>query len=337
MRFFAALLVGTLLLGSWVTATSAQPVAAPTPAPSPVLRVIPLGPNGAPASTPTPAGALVRYSGQLLDVERGFAFFTTGDGFRLAPDAKIVDAKTGAAVTAQPSVRMYATATFDKSSGKIVQLAVSKAPIAGGAEYGSAGAYAAVQNFAVSQSAVSPSTDERPNAYHGPAMTGKGVAVTFVVQIPPLTPLTDQVYITTDVSNWDPKAILMVRIDAMHYRATTQFASGTIFHYKYDRGSFRTIEIGQNGLDDPPHTFTVRESDALRRDDIVYHWKDETVGTGTTNIGPGSIPTPFNPSGILNLPTPPAPFGPTPVKTFPPGVAAPPNTGPGGTRGPAKH
>lgn len=336
MRLLAATLVGTLLFGSWMTATWAQPVAAPTPVPSPVLQVIPLGPNGQPLVTPSPSAALIKYSGQLLDVEKGYAFFTTGNGFRMAPDAKVVDAKTGQPFGGQPGVRLYATATFDKSTGKIVQLDVSKAPIPNSQQYATGDAEGQVQKFAVSQSQLSPNNDEHLNAYHGPPMTGKGVAVTFVVQVPPSTPLTDQVYITTDVNNWDPRSILMTRIDALHYRATTNFASGTIFRYKYDRGSFRSIEIGRDGLDDPPHTFTVRESDALRRDDVVYHWKDDNVGTGSQAIGPNSIPTPFNPSGILGLPTPPAPFGPTPVKTFPPGTGGTPPFGPRGGLG-SKH
>jgi hypothetical protein len=336
MRLLSTLLVATLLLGSWMTATLAQPVAAPSPTPAPVLKVIPLGPNGAPLTTPSPNAALLKYSGQLLDVEKGYAFFTTGNGFRVAPDVKVLDAKTGKPYAGEPGVRLYATATFDKTTGKIVELDVSKAPIPNSQQYALPEIQEQVDKLAVSQSQLTPNNDEHLNAYRGPPMTGKPVAVTFVVQVPPSTPLIDQVYISTDVANWDPRSILMTRIDALHYRATTNFASGTAFHYKYDRGSFRTIEVGRDGLDDPPRSFVVRESDALRRDDVVYNWKDASVGIGSQAIGPNSIPSPFNPAGILGLPTPPAPFGPTPVKTLPPGIGGAP---PGGARGGlgAKH
>ncbi len=335
MRFFAALLIAATLT-AWSSTSTAQPNGAPAPTPAPVLRVIPLGPNGAPLVTVTaaPNQVLVRYAGQLLDVERGYVFFTTGDGFKLDPNAKVVDYTTKQPVTQLPGARMYADATFDKATGRVVELAVSKKVIKSEQDFDNKAVYEQIQKFAVSESALTPSTDKRPNAYNGPGNTGKAVAVTFVTQVPPSTPLTDSVYITTDVTNWDPRAILMTRIDALHYRVTTSFASGTIFHYKYTRGNFRTIEVGRDGLDDPPHTFTVRESDALRRDDVVYHWKDESLGSGLTNLGPGSVPTPFNPSGILNLPTPPPGLGPTYVHTPPPGFG-PPNTGPGGTRGPA--
>lgn len=283
----------------------------------------------APTPAPSPNRVLVTYAGQLLDVERGYAVFTSGDAFKLAPGVQVVDYATQRPFAGTPGVRMYARASFDKATGQIVELAVSKAPIPAGAGYDATAAYAAVKGFAVAETPQTPNTDVRPNGYHGPPLTGRPVAVTFVVQVPPSTPLTDSVYITTDVSNWDPRAILMTRIDAMHYRTTTQFASGTIFHYKYTRGSFRTIEVGENGLDDPPRTFTVRESDALRRDDVVYHWKDEAIGTGTQNVGPDSIPTPYNPSSALGLPTPPAGIGPGPVRTYPPGYGPvpPPNLG----------
>jgi len=333
MRLLASLLVSVILATLYASASRAQSNAAPGSSPAPVLRVIPLGPNGRPAVTPGPNQVVVRYAGQLLDVERGYVFFTTGDGFKLDPNAKIVDYTTKETVSQLPTSRMYADASFDKTTGRIVELAVSKRVIKPAQDYDNRQAYEQVQKFAVSQSTLTPNTDQRlPSGYQGPPTTGKAVAVTFVVQVPPSTPLTDSVYITTDVANWDPRAILMTRIDALHYRATTSFASGTYFRYKYDRGNFRTIEIGRDGLDDPPRTFSVRESDALRRDDIVYHWKDESLGQGIQNIGPGSIPTPYNPSGILNLPTPPAGIAPYPVKTLPPGIGpAPPN----GVRGPA--
>lgn len=317
MRRFAAALALTATLCAWSVQSSAQN-----------LRIIPGG-SPSPTATPTPSGVLLRFSGQLLDVDRGYVFFTTGDGFRLAPNAPIVDATTNQPVAQPPTPRMYATATFDGGTGRITQLAVSKNPIAKAAQYGTPQAYADIQHFAVQQSELTPNTDQRPNAYKGPPMTGKSVAVTFVVQVPPDTPLTDSVYITTDVSDWDPRAILMTRIDALHYRATTTFRSGTTFHYKYTRGSFRSIEVGRNGLNDPPHMFIVREADALRRDDVVYHWMDESVGTGTQNIGPGSVPTPFNPSAVLNRPTPPSAFFPQTGPSLPPGIGPAP---PGGVR-----
>jgi hypothetical protein len=314
MRRLASLLGTATLIAASATALGAQqPAASPAP-PA--------------AQTPAPP-ALLSYAGQLLDVERGFAFFTTGDGFRLAPDAKIVNAATGQPLAMPPRARMYATATFEEQTGQIVRLAVSQNPIPQSAAYDASAAYQAVKHFAIAQSPTTPNNDVRPNGYHGPPLTGRPVAVTFVVQVPVDTPLTDNVYITTDVSDWDPKAILMQRIDAMHYRTTTTFASGTLFHYKYDLGSFRSIEVGENGLDDPPRTFRVLESDALRRDDVVYHWKNESNGIpGGQTIGPGSVPTPYNPAGVLNLPTPPAPFGPAVAPSYPAGYGpTPPNNG----------
>ncbi len=61
---------------------------ASTPAP---LYTAP--PTAAPA-TATPSGALLNFSGELLDVQHDFVFFTSGDAFKLAPDAQIINFDT---------------------------------------------------------------------------------------------------------------------------------------------------------------------------------------------------------------------------------------------------
>ena len=82
--------------------------------------------------------------------------------------------------------------------------------------------------------------------------SGRPVLVTFIVQVPPVTPFTSYVYITTDTSGWNAQAIPMDRMDALHYQITRRFNSGTIFRYIYDRGSFQSAEIAQNGLQRTP-------------------------------------------------------------------------------------
>ena len=77
---------------------------------------------------------------------------------------------------------------------------------------------------------------------------GKPVAVNFTVQVPARTPLTDMVYMATDQSNWNPQAILMNRVDALHYRILRVFASGTKLLFIFTRGSWNSAERGADGL-----------------------------------------------------------------------------------------
>lgn len=241
-------------------------------------------------ATPRPSGSLVQFSGQILDVRAGFLFFTTGDGFRLEPNFQVVDAVSGGSTPLLPATRIYARAGFDPQSGRVVRLALSRRPLPPEASYND------VRRFAVSRTPTYPNPELAPNA-STQAFTGRRVLVRFTVQVPPNTPLTDDVYLATDASLWDPTAIKLNRIDALHYRIDRSFASGTKLLYRYTRGSWLSSERGQDGLEQPPRTFFVREVDTLNRDDVVYHWGDENQGA--PQAGPQSIPTPFNPQPFV--------------------------------------
>ena len=59
------------------------------------------------------AAAPVTISGQLLAYQDGFVFFTTGDGFRVAPNVTILDEQTKKPATHAPAPRDYARAVFN--------------------------------------------------------------------------------------------------------------------------------------------------------------------------------------------------------------------------------
>ena len=118
----------------------------------------------------------------------------------------------------------------------------------------------------------------------------------------------------TDASNWNPQAIRLDRVDAYLYRAQRFFASGTRFAYRVTRGTWNSVERGQDGLEPAPHQFFVREVDALSARVTVYHWSDENPAS--QGVGPDTIPTPYNsnpfgggPGGII------VPQRPTPQPT----------------------
>ncbi|MDP9019112.1 MAG: hypothetical protein M3N19_12430 [Candidatus Eremiobacteraeota bacterium] len=261
-------------------------------------------------STPTPmvtgGAALLHYSGQILDYQHGFLFFTTGDGYRVSPTLRILDAKSNAATDRLPVTRLYARATFD-ATGQVVEIALSLKPLVSEATYDQ------VKQFAVSQTTKQTSPDL---AKKKGGIEGKPVLVTFIVTVPPNTPLTDQIYIATDKSGWQPNAIRMDRIDALRYRYTAKLLSGTELDYLFTRGTWTTVERGENGLEQRPHHFFIANLDTANRTNQVYYWADQGASGGAPSaqatFNPNALPTPFNPSPFT-FPTP--NFPPRPVKT----------------------
>jgi hypothetical protein len=251
------------------------------------------------------AGSAVVVSGQLLAYQSGYVFFTTGDGFRVAPGITIRDAKTGGATALKPAPRIWARATFD-SSGTITELDLSKSPLP------PQGSFDDVQRFAVAISSPIPNPDllrnietPQPGAPETVAasqhFSGRPVLVTFIVQVPPYTPFTSSIYISTDQSGWNAQAIPMDRVDALHYQITRRFNSGTVFHYLYDRGSLQSQEVAQNGLSRPPRNLVVTDADVRVIRDTVYAWQDSAPGA-VNAPQPQIMPTPYNPAPFPNLP-----------------------------------
>ena len=66
------------------------------------------------------AAAPVTITGQLLAYQDGFVFFTTGDGFRVAPNVTILDEQTKQPAKHAPVPRDYARAVFN-DSGQVVE------------------------------------------------------------------------------------------------------------------------------------------------------------------------------------------------------------------------
>ena len=247
------------------------------------------------------AAPAIVVTGQLLAYQDGYVFFTTGDGFHVAPNIVIHDATTNGPATIVPAPRVYARATFD-STGTVTELDLSRSPLR------QEGSFADVSRFAVDLSTPVPNPDLIP-ATPAPGQnlapefrhfSGRPVLVTFTVEVPQNTPFTATVYITTDASGWNAQAIPMSRIDALHYQITRRLNSGTIFRYLYDRGSFQSVEVGQNGLQLVPRQIVVTDADVRVVTNTVYAWIDTT--SGSYNQSPTGVPTPYNPAPFPNLP-----------------------------------
>lgn len=248
-------------------------------------------------------GSSIVVSGQLLAYQDGYVFFTTGDGFHVAHDVIIRDAKSGGATTLQPAPRIWARATFSPA-GTVTELDLSRDPLP------AQGSFADVSRFAVAISSPVPNPDLlQAVATPPPGQTtvatqhfsGRPVLVTFIVQVPPYTPFTSSIYIATDQSGWNAQAIPMDRVDALHYQITRRFNSGTVFRYLYNRGSLQTQEIAQNGLARAPRELVVTDADVRVLRDTVYAWQDAAPG-GLNQVQPQIMPTPYNPAPFPNLP-----------------------------------
>jgi hypothetical protein len=241
----------------------------------------------------------IAVTGQLLAYQDGFVFFTTGDGFRAAPNLAI-RSLSGGTTTLVPAPRVWARAHFDPT-GTITELDLSRDPLP------QEGSFSDVARFAVALSSPVPNPDLSP-ATPGPGaplaatqhFSGRPVLVTFIVQVPPNTAFNASVYITTDASGWNPQAIPMDRADALHYQITRRLNSGTIFRYLYDRGSFQSQESAENGMQRTPREIVVTDADVRVVRDTVYAWTDAL--NGTFNQQPNAVPTPYNPAPFPNLP-----------------------------------
>jgi hypothetical protein len=237
--------------------------------------------------------------GQLLAYQDGYVFFTTGDGFHVAPNVAILDAQTHEPVARRPQSRDYAKAIFN-ARGQVVEIDLSKTP------YPIEPLPDDVRGFVVAASTPYPNPDlaPPPSSHSGTAAlehaSGRLVLVKFSVQVPPATPLDAEVYIATDQSDWNPMAIPMDRVDALHFQVVRRMASGTILHYLYTRGSLQTEEVGPSGLSMKPREIVIHDSDTNSTNGIVAQWAD----ANQTNLlnQPSVFPTPYNPAPFPNLP-----------------------------------
>jgi hypothetical protein len=257
------------------------------PSPSQPIGSTPTPGAGTSTPQPPPPANLITYTGQLLDVRNNYVYFTTGNAFAAADPLRIVNYQTGEITSVQPRAKMFAKASFDPGTHKVVELAITtkRIPVTPPTSV--------LIGYAVQKSATTAASELAGQQ----RLTGRPVAVVFEVTAPPTTNVTDTLYISTDAGGWNPMEIKLDRVDAYRYRAERTYASGTKFSYRVTRGSWNSVERGEDGLDSAPHQFFVAEVDSLAARVTVFHWSDENPAH--PQAGPESIPTPFsnNPFG----------------------------------------
>ena len=238
-------------------------------------------------------------TGQLLAYQDGYVFFTNGNGFKVSADVKVLDDASKAPTATKPRARMFARALFNPA-GEVTELDLSKN------EFPLEPLSPLVESYVVQASPsyanpdfTKPAATTRSGVVE--SFNGKPVLVTITVLVPADTPRNAQIYIATDQSSWNPQAVQMDRVDALHFRVTRSLRSGTILHYLYDRGALTSSESAENGLTREPRELTVRDADVSAHNDTVYRWADQSP-FGTNQIQPNVVPTPYNPAPFPNLP-----------------------------------
>jgi hypothetical protein len=186
---------------------------------------------------------------QILDYEKGYVFFTTGDAFKVAPDVVVVN---GPVVAPR-----YARVTFD-ANGTVTKIEISRTKLP------AEGDLSSLQQYAIALSSPQPNPDLVQPAYRplcARTVAGKSVLVSITVQVPPSTSATDNVFMTSDQSGWNAQAYKLDRVDALHYRTLLRLASGTTMQVLFDRGSTQSIQVGENGIDLRPYLLCIGDAD----------------------------------------------------------------------------
>jgi hypothetical protein len=100
------------------------------------------------------------------------------------------------------------------------------------------------------------------------------VAVTIVVTVPAQTPATDDVFLSTERSGWNPAEVRMDRLDALHWTISLTLPRGAHFAYRFSRGSFATGERDDSRQLPPAHTLTAAAGTIAHA--TVANWADIT-------------------------------------------------------------
>ena len=236
--------------------------AQPTPIPHPTQTV-------PPDVAATPTATPLALTGQIVDLERGYIVFTTGDALRLAPGSTVVDANTEQPPAFALTPGLYASVVIDTTTGLVASVRVSHKPIPAGLPVDQV-----PRQFVAVASSPVPNPDVNPPPSLTKSVLSGDVLVTVKVTVPPNTPFGDDVYLATDTSGWNALAIKLQRLDGRRFGITFHLAFGSTFHYLFTRGSWHTVERDRAGLERPARTLQASGSDSLTIDATVYRWAD---------------------------------------------------------------
>lgn len=209
-----------------------------------------------------PASPELHVRGAILAIDARYVVFATGDAIRL---------RAGTAVPKGATIGSMVLVTIDRSERAIDAIVLD-------AHASDEIAIADILRPFVVASAASARSAPEPVRAGASAIGGAGDAptraianVTIVVTIPTNTAPGDDVYLSTDRSNYSPSELRMQRVDARHFTATVALDASGKLKYQFTRGTYATVERDRSGGIVAPH---LADGTTAKIDDTVTRWAD---------------------------------------------------------------
>jgi hypothetical protein len=199
-----------------------------------------------------PAGTIVLRA-QALSLSGNVLVFTSGDSFTLA------DGLTHPKLALGQTIRVHIDA--------VTHLITSIDPHPVVAERGEI-------DTAHLAGALDPSLKPATATGAQTAATGQMVTITINVTTPLNTPPADEIYLSTDRTNYSLAELRMNRIDPRHWSVTLALPAGTILNYQFSRGYQNSVERDRSGAPITPHSIVAAPN--AQSDDTVLRWADLT-------------------------------------------------------------
>lgn len=236
-----------------LAAASSPPPSLPSPTSSSSPQPSP-SPSTLPTPTTSPVSAPSSVHGRLLLITPAYLVFTTGDAVRLDTDTRVA-----------PNLRLGQPirVRFDPVSHHVRSVEVAK-----GANPPNEADASALPRSYVAVSPASARSGENAKTVRQTTI----INITFVVHVPDDTPIGDDIYLSTERSNFSPAELKMNRTDVRRWSISLPLVEGTTLHYQYTRGNYATVERDDGGGVIAPHTVEVHEH--VHTDDTVARWAD---------------------------------------------------------------
>jgi len=228
-----------------------------------IVRVGTASLAGALALVAAPSGAragdapLLLVRGQALAIGSGYVVFTSGEALRL---------RAGVPVPRGTTLGSVVRVVLDRPSGEVVAIELGPGvPREGEVEVTRVpAAYVAGNSTSARGRALDTPTAAAPSS--------AAVAITLGVTVPANTPPTDDVYVSTDRSNFSPSEIRMQRVSARRFTVSLSLPGTTKLRFEFTRGTYATVERDRSGGIVEPHALQVAAGRWVEH--TVVRWAD---------------------------------------------------------------
>jgi hypothetical protein len=239
-------------------ATPAFPGATATPAARPLATISPLlsAPEvtAKPSTSPPGAQHELLLRARVLTIAPGYLILTTGDALRLEADAVVPsDLRLGQTIRVRLNTTSHQVRSIESAPGASVP--------------GEIEASALPRAYVTANAASMRTSENGANTTQARMLT-----VTIDLEVPDDTPIGDDIYLSTERSNFSPAEQRMNRVDAHHWTTTLSLVEGAVLHYQFTRGTYAAVERDRSGGIVTPHALSAHTG--LHTTDTVARWAD---------------------------------------------------------------